>query len=103
VRVAGKRARNNPTGERWRAGVVVSFARAMVGASSHVIQLDAGGEVKVQLARKGNGKTAWEIHEPPTTVCTGDPALPAAFPRLTAHSLVLVSNRVVYGGIRCMG
>ena len=44
------------------AGTVTAFVRARIGASSHVIRLDAGGtEVKVKLARKGNGKTPWQI------------------------------------------
>ena len=43
------------------AGTVKSFVPAKLGASSHVIQLDTGGEAKVKLARKGNGKTPWKI------------------------------------------
>ena len=46
------------------AGRVVGFTRAMIGASSHVLQLEHEGQVRqvsVKLRRKNNGETEWYI------------------------------------------
>ena len=46
------------------AGRVVGFTRAMIGASSHVLQLEHEGHVRqvsVKLRRKNNGETEWYI------------------------------------------
>ena len=47
--------------EGYGKGLVVSFVRARIGASSHVIKFDGGGESKVKLARKGNRETPWHV------------------------------------------
>ena len=42
-------------------GIVVSFIRARIGASSHVIKFDGTGDSNIKLARKGNRKTPWQV------------------------------------------
>jgi hypothetical protein len=55
--IVGRRVRVDGRG----AGQVLSFAKSKFGASAHVVRLDGGAEVKVKLARKGNGKTPWQV------------------------------------------
>ena len=43
-------------------GKIVEFVKQKGRASAHIIRLDASGETaKIKLARKGNGKTPWQI------------------------------------------
>jgi hypothetical protein len=56
--LVGRHVRVQGLGE----GTVTAFSKSAFGASAHTIQpADGGGEKKVKLARKGNGKAPWEV------------------------------------------
>ena len=71
--LVGRRVRVESLGD----GTVSKFHKTAFGASAHTIVLSGGGEKKVKLARKGNGKTPWEIwaadagSEPPVPIGHG--------------------------------
>jgi hypothetical protein len=60
--IVGRRVRVDGHG----AGQVLSFAKSRGRASAHVICLDSGAEITVKLARKGNGKTPWQVWDDAT-------------------------------------
>jgi hypothetical protein len=62
VRVAG-----HGVGEvlSFAGGGFFGFLGELFGASAHILRLHGGEEVRVKLARNGNGDAAWEVWDTP--------------------------------------
>jgi hypothetical protein len=80
--LVGRHVRVQGLGE----GTVTAFSKSAFGASAHTIQpADGGGEKKVKLARKGNGKTPWEVQGRAAKQCPpSQPRLVRSSPAMTA-------------------